>query len=304
MIDLVAEKAIELLEKVHDLIRDTDGWTRAAFARDRDGMSTEPGEPEACSFCLVGALSHVSKTEHAAALAGEGTADERLAAAELVHEGIAHAQALVDSLIRETGWQTLVSGWNDHAGHESVKRLVRLAQDKLRRQLKKYSESGRGRFELWQVEREVDGVDVDTALVRDRQTGQTYDANYRDESPAFAFVEGFELAERLLRGAEQGIREGADAQSSLPGELLKLAESKGFDADEMRLKIIIREEGGDMLQTLTLDECTVRDIAKAGAELHERAEGYDPAKDGTIRVAGRYLRDEIVSQLEWGTFTR
>ncbi len=72
----------------------------------------------------------------------------------------------------------------------------------------------------------------------------------------------------------------------------------------MRLKIIIREEGGDVLQTLTLDESTVRDIAKAGAELHERAEGYDPAKDGTTRVAGRYLRDEIVSQLEWGTFTK
>ena len=72
----------------------------------------------------------------------------------------------------------------------------------------------------------------------------------------------------------------------------------------MRLKIIIREEGGDVLQTLTLDESTVRDIAKAGAGLHERAEGYDPTKDGTTRVAGRYLRDEIVSQLEWGTFTK
>ena len=66
----VAAKALELLEKVNDLIRDKDGWTRAAFARDGDGKSTEPGEPEACSFCLVGALSHVYETEHAAALAG------------------------------------------------------------------------------------------------------------------------------------------------------------------------------------------------------------------------------------------
>ncbi len=166
-------------------------------------MSTEPGEPEACSFCLVGALSHVYETESAAALAGKGTADERMAAADLVHEAIARARALVDSLIRETGWQTLVTGWNDHAGHESVKRLVRLAQDTLRRKLKEYAESRRGRFELSQVEREVDGVDVDTALVRDRQTGETYDANYRDESPAFAFIEGFQLAERLLRGAAE-----------------------------------------------------------------------------------------------------
>ena len=198
----VAAKAIELLEKVNDLIHDKDGWTRAAFARDGDGMSTEPGEPEACSFCLVGALSHVYETEHAAALAGEGTVDERLAAADLVREGIARARALVDSLIRETGWQTLVSGWNDQAGHKSVKRMVRLAQDTLRRQLKACN-AGRGRFEFSQVEREVDGVDVETAWVRDRSTGRAYDANYRDESPASAFIEGFQLAERLLRGAAE-----------------------------------------------------------------------------------------------------
>ena len=201
MIDLVAEKAIELLEKVHDLIRDKDGWTRAAFVGDRDGMSTEPGKPGACSFCLVGALSHVYETEHAAALAGEGTEDERFAAADLVREGIARARALVDSLVRETGWTTLVSGWNDHAEHESVKRMVQLAQDTLRRQLNAYD--GRGRFELSQVEREVDGVDVETAWVRDLSTGRSYDANYRDESPAFAFIEGFQLAERLLRGAAE-----------------------------------------------------------------------------------------------------
>ena len=34
-------------------------------------------------------------------------------------------------------------------------------------------------------------------------TGRSYDANYRDESPAFAFIEGFQLAERLLRGAAE-----------------------------------------------------------------------------------------------------
>lgn len=198
----VAEKAIELLEKVHDLIRDEDGWTRATFARNRDGRTTEPGR-EACSFCLVGALSHVYETEHAAALAGEGTAHERLAVADLVLEGIARAREVVDGLIRETGWQTLVSGWNDHAGHESVKRMVRLAQDTLRRELEADSENVRGRFELSQVERKVDGVDVETAWVRDRQTGETYDSNYRDESPAFAFIEGFQLAERLLRAGGQ-----------------------------------------------------------------------------------------------------
>ena len=199
----VAEKAIALLGKVHDLIRDRDGWTRAAFARDGDGRATEPGRPEACSFCLVGALSHVCETEHAAALAGEGTADERLAVADLVREGIARARAVVDGLIRETGWETLVSGWNDDAGHECVKRMVRLALDRLRGELGADSGSGRGRFELSQVAREVDGVDVETAWVRDRQTGETYDANYRDESPAFAFIEGFQLAERLLRAGGQ-----------------------------------------------------------------------------------------------------
>lgn len=197
----VAEKAIELLDRVHDLIRDRDGWTRAAFARDGDGRTREPGRPGACAFCLVGALSHVCKTEHAAALAGDGTVDERLAAADLVREGIARARAVVDGLIRETGWETLVSGWNDHAGHENVKRMVRLAQETLRRELGAYSESGR--FEPSQIEREVDGVDVETALVRDRQTGETYDANYRDEPPAFAFIEGFQLAERILSGAAE-----------------------------------------------------------------------------------------------------
>jgi len=45
----IIKKAIELLE--------TKGWTQGAYARNAEGAPIYRMEPEACSFCLSGALS-------------------------------------------------------------------------------------------------------------------------------------------------------------------------------------------------------------------------------------------------------
>jgi len=43
----VIEEAIRIIET---------GWTQGWFARDKDGVATEVSSPNACSWCLAGAL--------------------------------------------------------------------------------------------------------------------------------------------------------------------------------------------------------------------------------------------------------
>lgn len=41
--------------KAHELLK-TAGWTHGAFARTPEGKPTDPSDPQACEFCLVGAI--------------------------------------------------------------------------------------------------------------------------------------------------------------------------------------------------------------------------------------------------------
>ena len=44
--------------KAHELLSDPSKWTQGVLARRQDGSAIAPVNPEACSFCIVGALYH------------------------------------------------------------------------------------------------------------------------------------------------------------------------------------------------------------------------------------------------------
>lgn len=54
-------KDIEILTKARELISDPDSWTQGAFARNRDGLSTEIGSDYAVCWCANGALARVTQ---------------------------------------------------------------------------------------------------------------------------------------------------------------------------------------------------------------------------------------------------
>ena len=50
------------LEAAKSLIANPHKWAREAMAYDRKGNEVKPEDPEACRFCMVGALRRVSQT--------------------------------------------------------------------------------------------------------------------------------------------------------------------------------------------------------------------------------------------------
>lgn len=51
------QHAFDALFDVRDVL--TKGWTQYARARRRDGNAVDPSSPEACSWCMLGALQKV-----------------------------------------------------------------------------------------------------------------------------------------------------------------------------------------------------------------------------------------------------
>lgn len=51
--------AEELLIQVRERIKEPAHWTKRAYARDREGLVTDPTDPAACSWCLLGAMNCV-----------------------------------------------------------------------------------------------------------------------------------------------------------------------------------------------------------------------------------------------------
>lgn len=47
--------SIEVLEFSRDLVK--NGWTRGVFAEDRQEQEVDPEDPNACSFCVLGAFN-------------------------------------------------------------------------------------------------------------------------------------------------------------------------------------------------------------------------------------------------------
>lgn len=51
---------LEVLTEVRDLLAEPGVWTKGAAARDREGKVVNAKHVTACSFCLMGAIEHVS----------------------------------------------------------------------------------------------------------------------------------------------------------------------------------------------------------------------------------------------------
>lgn len=71
--------AVEILEFSRDLIK--KGWVSSCFAQDSDGEEVDPGSPNACSFCALGALiraMHVLKSSSDVSKQAEGALGKSL----------------------------------------------------------------------------------------------------------------------------------------------------------------------------------------------------------------------------------
>ena len=105
--------ASDVLMRAWSLIEPVDRWTTRASARNRNGQPTAPDDPEACCWCVTGAVERI--------VADLGVDDAILFA---VIERLGNsAEALFGT--RAIGFI------NDREGHEAVRRLFEhaLAQD-------------------------------------------------------------------------------------------------------------------------------------------------------------------------------
>lgn len=94
--------------KIKDLLTDESKWTKLSFARDIDGNPVEPTSPEACCWCLVGALYKCKE---------EGTNNSYEAMLKMGYE--------IDE--RFNGWNSALFSWyNDYPERtfEEVKALI------------------------------------------------------------------------------------------------------------------------------------------------------------------------------------
>lgn len=51
------KRKIKILRKMRDLLSKPGAWIKRALARDKDGESVHSCSPDACSFCLKGAIN-------------------------------------------------------------------------------------------------------------------------------------------------------------------------------------------------------------------------------------------------------
>lgn len=47
----------QVLERARSLLSDQDRWAQGVFARDRNGVQVKPRDPNACCWCLLGAIA-------------------------------------------------------------------------------------------------------------------------------------------------------------------------------------------------------------------------------------------------------
>lgn len=95
-----------LLEKVRELLSDPSHWSRGAWARDAAGKACEPNSPDACSFCLSGAMMRL------------GGAD---------WQAISEAAWAVEKVTGEAAYQ-----FSDKASHPQLMRAIDEAIERLK----------------------------------------------------------------------------------------------------------------------------------------------------------------------------
>jgi hypothetical protein len=110
-------KAARVLEEAGNLLSSREKWTKGAYARDEQGIPISSSYLGGCSFCLVGAVSHATRS-----LYPVESAKGYLASRTIV---------FLDGVLRLLGsGGQLTTTWNDHPGttHEMVLNLLQEAK--------------------------------------------------------------------------------------------------------------------------------------------------------------------------------
>ena len=114
-------KTYDVLVGVRELIKDPDHWTQFTFARDSEGNDwIEPWEPEACQWCVNGAIQRT--------VFGEIPAYE--SAVILDYDTNNAVQVFLDAVALERFSMGSVNV-NDKLGHESVMAILDQAIEQL-----------------------------------------------------------------------------------------------------------------------------------------------------------------------------
>src|SRR5262245_38742159 len=101
--------AHQIAARARELVSDPHRWTQGPLARTRDGLGTQPEDPSAYSFCLVGALIRAAHD-----LMGENKQARDFAM--VVRTSI--------ELLAELPDDGLIEGVNDCEGHAAVLDLL------------------------------------------------------------------------------------------------------------------------------------------------------------------------------------
>lgn len=92
--------------KVHELLAVREKWTQGTPARNKDGKAVDTYDPQACSFCLWGALKVCYPSKESESAFGQPS-PEFLLAVEKVKAKLAPEKTIA--------WEpTIVFNWNDH----------------------------------------------------------------------------------------------------------------------------------------------------------------------------------------------
>lgn len=106
----------QTMELAADKLEQPNGWTKDAYARTASGSDVYPDDPEAVSFCVVGALASVSGAKVIEPAGGTGFLDIESVEGDLLTLWLQHRRR--DSITAVKGtWLTV---WNDEQENAAV----------------------------------------------------------------------------------------------------------------------------------------------------------------------------------------
>ena len=89
-----------ILRRAASLLERTT-WIRGTLARDKEGLYANPGDEDACQFCTLGAIAHVSNVK----VTGHGN---------ILYDNAKNAKSCQLAINKLGGAVGSVWSWNDH----------------------------------------------------------------------------------------------------------------------------------------------------------------------------------------------
>ncbi len=113
--------AVPQLERLYDLLQDSERWTQGCLARNKEGVSCPTTSPTAVRFSLLGALDYLDSLSSSFDIDAPG-ADITGMLAEILAKRLGHS--LPTGKLRYSTKVNLLDAFSDLASHVSVVGLI------------------------------------------------------------------------------------------------------------------------------------------------------------------------------------